>query len=214
MAEFIRMMVRACLPKDARPRKLPFGLAKGRVATIDFNLDAAFYFGRHEPDLFAHYRRLLKLGMNCFDIGMYRGWDALNLSHLTGGKTISFDGNPQCIEMTREFLAPSGADVTLVNAYLSDGTDGTLSLNQAATKYGMPHFVKMDVEGAEASILNGANDILTKRIPLIIETHGESVENACVQTLRRFGYSITVATRSTLFSEARSLEHNRWLVCS
>ena len=211
--QMVRSIARQVFPKTVVPRRLPFGLAKGRSANIDFRYDAAFYFGRHEPDLFVHYRRLVKPRMTCFDIGMYRGWDALNLSHLTGGKTFSFDGNPKCLDMAKQFLSPSGVDVTLINAYLASGADGSLSLDQASAKYGSPDFIKMDVEGAEADVLSGAAATLSNAVPLIIETHGEKVENDCIQTLRRFGYSISVVNRSKMFSEARSLEHNRWLIC-
>ena len=183
-------------------------------SNIDFRYDAAFYFGRHEPHLFPHYRRLLKPGMRCFDIGMYRGWDALNLSYLTGGKTISFDGNPDCLEMTKQFIEPSGLDITLVNAYLTSRADGSLSMDRASAKYGRPDFIKMDVEGAEADILRGATETLTDRVLLIVETHGEVVESECVGILRQFGYNISVVERSRIFSESRSLSHNRWLICS
>jgi hypothetical protein len=204
------------LPSRIKPRKIWFGLAKGRLVNVDFRYDTAFVFGRHEPELYPHYKRLLRVGMNCFDIGMYRGWDALSLAHLTNGEVVSFDGNPVCLKLAAEFLAPSGlTTIRLVEAYLSDGSGGGTTLDQAAANYFMPDFIKIDVEGAEASVLKGGRRILTERRPsLIIETHGAEVEDECKAILKDVGYSpITVERLRGWFSEARSLEHNRWLVC-
>jgi hypothetical protein len=210
---FLRAAAHRILPKGSSPRTIPFGLARGRVANIDFRFDAAFYFGRHEPDLFEHYRDILQPGMLCFDIGMYRGWDALNLAHLTGGKVVSFDGNPECIMMAEEFLRPSGANVRLVQSYFSDGNNGSYTLDTAAMDYGFPDFIKMDIEGAESDVLRAASKTLSRKPFMIIETHGEAVERECVSILEQANYKITVINRSKFLSEARGMSHNRWLAC-
>lgn len=212
----MRRMAHLAMPRSVKPRTIRFGLARGARATIDFNLDAAFYFGLHEPALHSHYRRLLKPGMKCFDVGMYRGWDALGFARLTGAEVVSFDGNAECLRQTEEFLAPSGARVTLVNAYLTDGTDGNLSIDAAAEQHFAPDFIKMDIEGAEATALRGASRVLAETRPsIVIETHGEAVEEKCVEILRGAGYEPQVVDRTKrLLSEARLPAHNRWLVCA
>lgn len=161
------------------------------------------------------YRRLLKPGMRCFDAGMYRGWDALLLAHLTGSEVVSFDGNPKCLELATGFLAPSGSKIRLENAYLTDGTDGKATLDEAAKKYFMPDFIKIDVEGAEAMVLGGAGRILSQHKPsLIVEMHGAAVEAQCVARLHEFGYApITVDRSRGALTENRGSGHNRWLVC-
>jgi hypothetical protein len=108
MRTLLRRLAHTVLPKDIKPRHIRFGIARGAVANIDFRFDTAFFFGRHETDLHMHYARLLKPGMRCFDAGMYRGWDALLFAHLTKGPVVSFDGNPHCLDLARQFLAPSG----------------------------------------------------------------------------------------------------------
>ena len=138
-----------------RPRRLRYGLARGAIANIDFKYDAAFYFGRHEPDLHPYYKKLLKKGMRCFDIGTYRGWDALTLAYLTGGEVVSFELAPRFIEMAAKFLEPSNLNIRLVKACMSDGAGETMTVDQAASEYFMPDFIKIDVEGAEGSVLSG-----------------------------------------------------------
>src|SRR5664279_3188929 len=115
--------------------------------------------------------------------------------------------------MARDFLQPSEAQVTLVNSYFSDGSDGSNTLDSAAEKYGSPDFIKMDIEGAEADVLKSADSTLAGKPRMIIETHGETVERECITILTNVGYKIEIVNRSKLFSEARGLEHNRWLIC-
>jgi hypothetical protein len=210
----LRAVAHKILPKSVKPRRIYFGLAKGAIANIDFNLDAAFYFGYHEPFLKRYYVQILRRGMRCFDVGMYRGWDALAFAFITAAPVVSFDGNERCLEMTRELLRPSGVDVTLTRAYLSDG-DGDMTIDEAAQAYFAPNFIKIDVEGAEAAVLRGAHKTLSENRPaLIVETHGAAVEAECVSILRSHGYTPEIIERHGLLSEARSLMHNRWLVCA
>ena len=155
--------------------------------------------------------------MKCFDVGMYRGWDALTFATLTRAPVVSFDCNEKCLEMTREFLNPSGVKVTLVHAYVSDGSKDTLSIDTAVAEYFEPDFIKIDVEGAEALVLRGAHATLSrKRPPIVIETHGVKVQAECISFLREIGYvPIMVERRRGPFAERRGQhpDHNHWLVC-
>src|SRR6476659_1041479 len=83
------------LPTGIAPRRVLLGPARGAVALIDFRFDTAFFFGLHERELHAHYRRMLKHGMRCFDVGGYRGWDAIGMSVISGGPVVSFECNPE-----------------------------------------------------------------------------------------------------------------------
>jgi Methyltransferase FkbM domain len=213
----LRRVAHRLLPQKVQARTIPFGLAKGARANIDFRYDSAFYFGWHEPRLPAHYRTILTRGMNCFDVGMYRGWDALTFAHVTAGRVVSFDVNQRCVDMAAMFLAPSGLDIRLVRAFVSDGSSkGDTSIDQAAKVYFAPDFIKIDVEGAEADVLRGATHVLSTAHPgLVVETHGLAVEGECTSILRGHGYNPVIVDRSRFgLSEARGKNHNRWLVCT
>jgi hypothetical protein len=211
----VRQILHGLLPRRIKPRRVPFGPCAGAVVNVDFRLDLAFYLGRHEPDLHAHYRRLLRPGMRSFDVGTYRGWDALLLARLTGGEVVSFDCVRGNLANAAEFLRPSGISVRFAEGYVSDGWNGGPTLDMAAEDDFIPDFIKIDVEGAEWGVLRGARRILMARRPsLVVETHGVDVENSCVSLLRGFGYQPVVVERSRgFFSEARGLDFNRWLVC-
>lgn len=206
----------ALSPRGSRARKLRFGPARGVAANIDLSKDAAFLFGLHERPLHRHYRRLLRRGMKVFDVGMYRGWDALTFAWMTGDEVVSFDGNAKMMGQARQLIEPSGlaASITLVNSYVSDGASG-MSLDLACETYFAPDFVKIDIEGAEGAALRGATWLLSEKRPsMVIETHGLDVENECLGTLRSHRYEVTVVDQPAgLLKEYRPTEHNRWIVC-
>jgi hypothetical protein len=119
--------------------------------------------------------------------------------------------------MTARFLEPSGFNVRLVKAYLDrDTRDGHTTIDEAASQYFVPDFIKLDVEGGEVDVLHGARRVLKERKPsLVIEVHGEDREQGCIQMLRELDYALAIVDRKRqIFSEARVLAHNRWLVCS
>lgn len=215
MRHIARRVLHSILPTGAHSRRLWFGPARGARAAIDFRWDLSFFWGRHERALHSHYRQLVQQGTDCFDVGTYRGWDALTMARLSGGRVASFDCNAECTALARQFLAPSGYSVQLITAYISDGSDGDLTLDDAMRTYFVPGFVKVDVEGAEAAVLRGARSLLSEARPhLIVEVHHQAIEAECIDMLRRYGYTAEIVERgSGLFSEFRPLAHNRWLVC-
>jgi len=52
-----------------------------------------------------------------------------------------------------------------------------------------PHFIKLDVEGAEAMVLQGAADLLGRGAPIwLIECHSRELAASCARTLQGWGY--------------------------
>lgn len=210
--------LKSLLPRSVKPRTIPFGLASGCRAVVDFNCDAGFYFGRHERELFKHYRRLIYPGCRCFDIGGYRAWDAIIFAKLSdGAQVVTYEANPSGIAHIEATIEASGYDIAVVNAYVSDCDEShSVTIDHMADTHFVPDFIKMDIEGHEAVALAGASRVLDQRMPsLVVETHGIDVEKACIDLLTQKGYSPQLVVRKSYWAkETRGMKDNRWLVCS
>jgi len=202
-----------------RPRRIPFGLAKGCLLNTDFRWDSAFFFGQYESELDEHYKRLVRAGDRCFDVGAHRGWDMLLLGKLNRGAEIAaFECNPDAVPLIEQNAVLNHLPVRVICTLIGSKSDGNgnLSLDAAAKQFFVPDFVKMDIEGFEAEALEGATELLSTRKPaLVIEVHGEAIEERCLALLREHGYApALVDQRRRLGKERRGLIHNRWITAA
>ncbi|MBV9357982.1 MAG: FkbM family methyltransferase [Chloroflexi bacterium] len=97
-------------------------------------------------------------------------------------------------------------------AMVGDGRPGTVSIDQLASEHFMPGFVKMDIEGAEASALRGAPCTLSRCDRWLIETHGLDVENECLALLADHGFRVELQNTRRWLADHRPTEHNRWVI--
>ena len=53
----------------------------------------------------------------------------------------------------------------------------------------LPDIIKIDVEGAELSVLKGSKNLLSESKPaILLSTHGDKVKNDCIDFLKQFNY--------------------------
>jgi len=121
-------------------------------------------------------RLLRHVSLNCLD--------TVTVIHAAVGDhmgTTRFAVNAQSNSMGR--ISPSGVlEVRLVSL---DGLSAKGSL-------GIPDVVKIDVEGAEFEVLQGAERLLTHVRPMLfLATHGEGVHKQCCELLRRWDYELS-----------------------
>ena len=207
------------LPREVKVRRLPTGIGRGLRLEIDFRHQTQLYLGLYEIELNRHLRRLCRPGYASFDVGGAHGYDALVLAKLSGARVVSFERESRLVEEIGRSLAANPSVAPLVSvrqATVGARTDqaaGTLSLDDAAEELGLwPQFVKVDIEGAEADALAGAERILERRPNLLVETHGPEPERRCMEQLIARGYSPVLVNRRSWLPEHRPLEHNRWIV--
>jgi hypothetical protein len=208
----VQALKRRLLPPPG-PRRLPLGIGRGISLTIDFQHDTRLYLGLYEIELNRYLRRLCKPGVTSFDVGGCKGYDALVLARLTGSWVVSFEADPAaCSRMRDNFsLNQEGSRVRTVQAMV--GAPGAeVTLDDSAAKFGVPGFVKIDVDGGEVEVLRGAESLLVEHRPsLIVETHSHELERQCAWFLADHGYKPMLVKQRRVWKERRPTD-NRWLV--
>jgi hypothetical protein len=184
---------------------------------IDTDRHLTVYFGAYERELNKYFRRLVRRGCKAFDVGGHNGYDALLIANLSKGPVISFECDPDNIELMRKNFALNPFKIEAVQGFVSSrsGAAGEITLDEMADRTFTPDFIKMDIEGAEADALRGAKRIMKAVHPaMILEVHGRDVEDQCLEILRDNGYSPTIVNqRKRIIREQRGDDHNRWVVC-
>ena len=138
------------------------------------------------------------------------------------GKVVAFDPSPDNVESLQEqialnglaglvtpvreavgaccgraafaFAAPGAATGHLGEAQAEERTLDVqvTTLDEAADRFGLPHFIKLDVEGAEAQVLEGARHVLqTARPTWLLEIHGADPDRKVRGILCAHGYQLT-----------------------
>ncbi len=203
-------------PKEKGYRKILFGPAAGCFMDLEPRQRVRNYLGVHEWELNRYFKRLVAPGSNCFDLGGNEGYDALMMANLSRGRVATFDCDPAMLEILRLNTAHNPTlQIQVVESYIgSQSQNGQMTIDEAARKFFVPDFIKMDIEGAEDLALEGASETLAKRHPgMIIEVHGVNKEERCLAILTRYGYRTLIVDQSWFLKESeRGDVHNRWLI--
>jgi FkbM family methyltransferase len=174
--------------------------------------------GTYEREQTRLFGQLLRPGGTVLDVGANVGYYTLLASVLVGdaGKVHAFEPEPKNAEFLRRHLRINGRrNVTVQQAAVSDragtarfafgggtgtghlGETGelevrTLRLDDYCAEHGLaPAAIKIDVEGAEMSVLQGARETLARHRPvLFLSTHGPEVHAASLAFLRGLGYGV------------------------
>ena len=177
---------------------------------------ARVLLGRYEPQQSALFERTLKPGDTVFDVGAHAGYYTLLASRLVGpeGHVFAFEPNPRNLACLRRHVRLNRCDnVTVVEAAVARHTgamrfdtsrgsgrgrlcaDGaaevaTVSLDQFAEERGIvPSLIKIDVEGSEVEVLEGARRLLAGCPPLVLSVH-HGLGRACSALLLPLGYAM------------------------
>lgn len=219
----LRAVKNALLPMGPGVRRLPLGIGRGLRLEIDFRHHSKLYLGLYEIELNRHLRRLCYPGARSFDVGGHIGYDALVLARLSGSDVVTFEADERLCAVIQRAAASNPGFVERINVVCAlvgetvDPTTKRISLDGFVQSQNVepPDFMKLDVEGAEAAVLRGAQSIFVERRPnLIVETHGAEVERECIQILRGHGYTPEIVSARRWIPDNRPTEHNRWIVCA
>jgi FkbM family methyltransferase len=189
--------------------------------------------GTYEPEQTRLFQQLIPAGATVFDIGAHIGYYTVLSSVLAGGsgRVWAFEPNPVNHAFLRRHVGLNHLDnVVVENAAVSDrngtasfafgtgsGTgrlaaDGplevrTIRLDDFCREHDVrPGFMKIDVEGAELTVLRGAGEIIRLHHPVIfLSTHGAQIHSECLAWLRERGYTLRPVAGTDLASASEVL---------
>jgi len=176
--------------------------------------------GTYEREVQDAIEGMLRAGDVCYDLGASIGYMTLLMAR-KAKQVYAFEPAPHAVaEMKRHvetnglsnvtiIPSPVSNEVRQVRFCLTDGAYGsaindaetrwpvlkleTTTLDLFAREHPAPDFLKMDVEGEEGRVLEGASGVLAQRKTRICcEVHNREAAESVLGTLKRFGYSVTL----------------------
>jgi FkbM family methyltransferase len=184
-----------------------------------------YWLGSYEYAKQKRFEEVVRANQVVFDIGAHVGFYTLLAAVLVGpqGRVVAFEPLPRNLIYLQAHLALNRVtNVTVIEAAVSDrqgvslfdeGADGftghistgtrgvevpTVTLDELVW-HGVvprPDCIKIDTEGAEASVLAGAEQVLATYHPVVfLATHGGVLHEQCTEFLRRLGYCLEPVLR-------------------
>lgn len=175
--------------------------------------------GTYEREQTRLFEQHVRPGATVLDVGAHVGYYTLLSAVLAGpsGRVHAFEPNPKNADFLRRHVRINRLDTVRVEqAAVSDhegtarfdfGTGSgtghladrgalevrTLRLDDYCAQHALaPAAIKIDVEGAEMSVLQGARETLARHRPVIfLSTHGPEVHRASLAFLRELGYRVS-----------------------
>lgn len=179
-----------------------------------------FLTGKYEPEKTATLAQAVRPGDVVFDIGAHIGYFTVLMSQAVGdsGRVFAFEPRPLNQRFLRRHISVNGCtNVEVLNVSVGDRSGparletrtGTGTGHVSATgnievamvsvdslvdsgRLPAPTFLKIDVEGGEMAVLQGALHTLERHRPrMVLATHGDEIDQRCREFLTPLGYTMT-----------------------
>ncbi len=174
-----------------------------------------FLLGTYEPEQTRLFAERVHEGDIVFDVGAHYGYYTLLASKIAGdkGRVLAFEPSPANLARLYRHVELNGRkNVQVLELAVSDhegtarfetrtgsgvghlASDGPLEVKVTALDslrdLPMPNVMKIDVEGAEVGVLEGAKSLLQKARPVIfLSLHGDDLKKRCMEILSGYGYT-------------------------
>jgi len=202
----------------ARIAVIENGPMRGLKLVCGPHVSHAHLRGVYESDTLIAVDRYVQPGFICYDLGASIGYISVLMAR-KASHVYAFEPAPHAsAEVRRNAEANQLTNITIVPVPVSDSerevsfclTDAafgsainetetrwpilklkTITLDHFAAENPQPDFIKIDVEGEEGAVLEGAREILRTKRPIICcELHSTAAANRVCNVLTEFGYSI------------------------
>jgi hypothetical protein len=184
---------------SAKPRSIKAGAFRGITMELNLKMDTQFYLGLYERELYKDldlYSRDAKTGI---DIGARAGeYSIYFLKQKSMEKVMVFELLEENCFRIKHNAALSGFKndprFDIRNNFVSNRVDGIcVPLDSALPDIIFPCVIKLDVDGEEVNVLNGAKQLLQQSgVRWIIEAHSAQLEKDCLHILQTAGYKTRV----------------------
>jgi precorrin-6B methylase 2 len=218
---FVSWVKTLILPAGTKVRVVRGGLLRGLNFPIDFASQAQIYFGTLERENHDWVRRMSADARTFVDVGAGHGLFTLYaLAKTQAERVMAFEPNNALREAIKRALEANGLSTEsrveihpfTINA---GGVEGTRALDALLGGASEPMFLKVDVEGSELEVLEGAKGTLaSKDVRCVVETHAVDLERECSALLGSLGYHVEIIDNAwwrRTIPEMRPIKHNRWL---
>jgi len=211
MKPLVSRLRRMIIP-DGSVQRVWFGPYRGLRFRAFTGLGLKFKIGYRDTEEVDICIKSIRPGHQVYDVGSNAGQYAMLFSRLVGGKgsVMAFEPDPEMARKLRENLSLNRiVNVEVVESAVGsrsgtaqfDSTGGGTGHLSAAGSVAVsmltldqlgrdPDFIKIDVEGHESDVLEGAREtIARKRPPLLIELHNPEQDREVGRILMDLNYS-------------------------
>ncbi len=187
---------------------------------------ARLYMGTYEREQTQLMQQSFGADSMLLDIGANHGYYSLLAARLSAGaaRVLAFEPNPHCLRFLRHHVQANRLEHVSVIAAAVGGASGTawfedgsgtatghlaaggtqqvqvVTVDETVATYGVaPTHLKIDVEGSELEVLQGAVETLQRFRPeIFLSTHGAEIHANCCQFLADVGYQLAPIRGSCL----------------
>jgi hypothetical protein len=210
----------AAIPKGRTPRRILFGPMAGLTLDLDLAHHTQLWFGLYEHEIGKWMARLSAAARSAIDVGAAEGVYSIYFMKKRPIEQVwAFEPSRSELAKFRQNLALNDLEgfapsERIVGARDDDRDHATL--DSLLTQLRFPCLVKVDVDGAEAAVLSGAQQLLScPEVSWVIEIHSAELESECRSRLESAGYQVYVVRPAWwrwLIREERPIEVNHWLI--
>ena len=222
--QLLRSVKQRIVPAGVAPRTIQSGPFRGLRMELDLRGQTQVYLGLFEREVHPWVKELSRGIRTAIDIGSAQGEYLLYyLSRTPARRVIGFEPDASCWPALERNLALNGLSddgrLRLDRRFVSrEVTEHTVSLDSLVEEIEGPCLVKMDVDGGESHVLEGAARMLDlPQVRWIVETHSVTLEAECIRRFELAGYRTQIVPHAwwrTILPEHRPGPQNRWLVAT
>lgn len=207
----------ALLPADERPIRIAAGPLRGVVFFDRPRNVQQTRFGLYERETYGILRRAMREAEWMVDVGAGGGELVCAFARRVPGPVIAVEPFDDSVRRMKLAGVANGVlDRISIEERKVGHQPDRVALDDLPVPRDRPGFIKIDVDGGEATVLKSGRSLLSEARPLLlVETHSAALEENCIGFLTELGYRCRVIKqawwRNLAFRETRPA-FNQWFV--